>query len=113
MYNPEKDTQRYCVDCDAWFDLECLGAKFSVAAISDLKERIAAMPVVRGDLGSGNDAWRIVGSGRAKRLMCGWIQDGVFPEDWEEQLGESFLEFMESVKEFHWYECPSSCPSRI
>jgi hypothetical protein len=79
----------------------------------DLKGKIVSMPVVRGALGSSEDAWRICGSGRKIAKVKEWEEAGDFPEDWENLLGLSFTKFAQA-ESLSQYRCPGdSCDMGI
>jgi len=63
------------------------------------------MPVMRGDLGEGSDAWKIVGSGRKVERMKKWIKDDALPESWKTMLGIDFVQYVERTT-FLFYVCP-------
>jgi len=110
VYSPENDVQRYCLNCAQWYDVDCIKRKKVKSAGrdagQDVAKKIASMPILRGALGSSEKQWRICGSGRKIAKVKEWGKKRRFPEDWEERLGESFVNYAHNTS-FSRYRCPT------
>ena len=88
-----------------WFHIECLEAVPRGPFTSGpLIPKICFMPVMHGDLDS-NHEWQVVGTGKKIEKVRCWVEWGALPDNWEERIGDHFLEFVESAHLFY-YLCP-------
>jgi len=112
VYDPGKDRQHYCHQCKEWFDEQCLGEPVEPDDEPDDHDSIAKLrkgvPICRGSNGVEERSvdWHVVGLGRRLKKVREWIERESLPDDWEEQLGRSFVE---NILDGDWqfYQCPS------
>jgi len=113
IYDPVKDVQRYCEECEKWYHIECCKSIAGVVhRLRGMKEKLCEMPIMRGALSSANNEWRISGNGWHKEIVRGWHETNSFPDDWKDQLGGDFMTTMQYAS-FTYYNCPSGCDHGI
>ena len=111
VYSPVLDIQRYCITCDNWFHISCLGEPVRTSRMcGPLTLQLSKAPIARGWMKSTPSDWMIVGSGRLVRKVLAKSQVKG-RHDLEEIVGSSFLSYLkESPPQF--FEC-ATCYNQI
>ena len=125
-YLPHLDRQCYCIQCNKWIHIRCLGVDEPTYPDFDptpnqgfldtettrdglplIFDDVLSRPTVRGHGGDFKfeDCWLNTGSGVQKGLIERWKADGKVPDDWLKQFGERFLEEFVLEKNWKWYTC--------
>jgi hypothetical protein len=118
VYSPNKDIQRFCINCEVWFHEGCLIGPIEFTPEDqdpeDLEKLTQFVPICRGLNGCGRDQqkdWHVAGTGRKIEKARGWVDKEAAPEDWRQRLGSVFVDEMVKTN-WSYYQCPS-CTTQL